>query len=140
MTGVLDMMNTAFALATSAMPFGDRAAIAGTVALQGMLAIFAVLAILWAAVEIMHRALQGDREKPIDSASSPKAVSASGKSDDAAIAAAIAAALAAGEDNGATVAAITAAITAARAEEGNTAPFRVVSFKRAVGANSRRKF
>ena len=55
----------------------------------------------------------------------------------AVIAAAIAAALAAGEDDGATVAAITAAIIAARAEEGCTTPFRVVSFKR---ANSRRKF
>jgi glutaconyl-CoA decarboxylase len=52
------------------------------------------------------------------------------KQDDAAIAAAIAAAMAAAEDNGALVAAITAAITAARAENGESGSFRVVSFKR----------
>ena len=53
------------------------------------------------------------------------------KQDDAAIAAAIAASLAAAEDNVALVAAITAAITAARAENGESGSFRVVSFKRA---------
>ena len=57
--------------------------------------------------------------------------------DDAAVAAAIAAAIAASEDDGATVAAITAAITTARAEEGDKAPFRVVSFKRAAGSRRR---
>lgn len=134
------MMNAVFALAANTMPFGDRASVAGVVSLQGMLTIFAVLAILWAAVEIMHRFLS----KEPDEAEKPKAPKQVNRqapnADDAAIAAAIAAALAASEDDGATVAAITAAITAARAEEGNSAPFRVVSFKRAGASNSRKRF
>ena len=131
------MMNTAFALATSAMPFGDRAAIAGTVALQGMLAIFAVLAILWAAVEIMHRALQGKKEKSVgDVIASPKAANTAMSQNDETFATTPAPS----EDEGAIVAAITAAITAARAEVGSSAPFRVVSFKRVAGSTSLRNF
>ena len=134
------MMNAVFALSANAMPFADRASTAGTVSLLGMCAIFAVLAILWAAVEIMHRLLH--KEEDENGTPDQKKVKAAGipTSDDAAIAAAIAAALAASEDDGATVAAITAAITAARAEEGNSAPFRVVSFKRAGASNSRKRF
>ena len=79
---------------------------AGIVALMGMVTIFVVLALLWAAVEIMHRVLhRGEKkEKPVPE-EKPAPV---GGTDDAAIAAAIAAALAASEDDGATVAAITA--------------------------------
>ncbi|MBQ9760788.1 MAG: OadG family protein [Clostridia bacterium] len=119
-----------------AMSFGDRASTAGIVALQGMLTIFLVLALLWAAIEIMHHIIhKGDKaeKKSVQNAPAPNA-------DDAALAAAIAAAIAASEDEGAIVAAITAAITAARAEEGNTSNFRVVSFKRATPANARRRF
>jgi sodium pump decarboxylase gamma subunit len=100
---------------------------AGVVSLMGMVTIFVVLALLWAAVEIMHRVLHRDEKaKKSTEASAPTTVG----TDDAAIAAAIAAALAAAEDDGAVVAAITAAITAARAEAGETGAFRVVSFKR----------
>jgi sodium pump decarboxylase gamma subunit len=110
---------------------------AGIVSLMGMLTIFVVLALLWAAVEIMHRVLhRGEKkEKPV-SEKKPAPVG----TDDAAIAAAIAAAMAASEDDGATVAAITAAITAMRAEAGDTGAFRVVSFKAVGRANRHRRF
>ena len=101
---------------------------AGIVSLMGIATIFMVLALLWAAVEIMHRLLHRDEKEKKSTVASGSAVA---NPDDAAIAAAIAAALAAAEDDGAVVAAITAAITAARAEAGETTPFRVVSFKRA---------
>ena len=105
---------------------------AGTVSLMGMATIFLVLALLWAAVEIMHRVLHRDEktEKPAKAEKSIPAASSAPTQNDAAIAAAIAAALAATEDDGAIVAAITAAITSARAEAGETGAFRVVSFKR----------
>lgn len=124
------MMNipVVLAAATETINWGERASTAGTVTLMGMVTIFAVLAILWAMIEIMHRLLHKDEKKE----KSPRASGAAiPNPDDAAIAAAIAAALAAAEDDGAVVAAITAAITAARAEAGETSPFRVVSFKRA---------
>ncbi len=101
---------------------------AGIVSLMGMVTIFVVLALLWVAVEIMHRVLHRDENEKKSPGASGSALP---NPDDAAIAAAIAAALAAAEDDGAVVAAITAAITAARAEAGETTPFRVVSFKRA---------
>ena len=101
---------------------------AGIVSLMGMVTIFVVLALLWVAVEIMHRVLHRDENEKKSPAASGSVLP---NPDDAAIAAAIAAALAAAEDDGAVVAAITAAITAARAEAGETTPFRVVSFKRA---------
>ncbi len=106
---------------------------AGIVSLMGMATIFMVLALLWAAVEIMHRLLHRDekREKPVKTKKSVPVTSPMPDQNDAAIAAAIAATLAAAEDDGAVVAAITAAITAARAENGETGAFRVVSFKRA---------
>ena len=117
---------------SNALGFGERAKTSGVVTLQGMLTIFLVLSLLWVAIEVMHRIIHKAPEKK-----KKEAVAMPESNPDAAIAAAIAAALAAGEDDGATVAAITAAIIAARAEEGCTTPFRVVSFKR---ANSRRKF
>ena len=129
----------AFALTTPEESFGYRASTAGIVSLQGMLTIFLVLAILWAAIEVMHRIFAGKTEKPAapKAESKPLADAAPApNAQDAAVAAAIAAALAASEDDGALVAAITAAITAARAEEGCTSGFRVVSFKRA-GARKR---
>ena len=106
---------------------------AGIVSLMGMAAIFMVLALLWAAVEIMHRLLHRDekKEKPAKAEKSISTTSSEPAQNDAAIAAAIAAALAAAEDEGAVVAAITAAISAARAEAGESGAFRVVSFKRA---------
>ncbi len=116
----------------------NRTSTAGIVTLQGMLTIFLVLAILWLAIEIMHRLVH--KKKNEESDTSAPVATAVPNANDAAIAAAIAAALAASEDDGAVVAAITAAITAARAEEGNTSAFRVVSFKRAARANNRTRF
>ena len=134
------MSNFVFALAK---PFSERASEAGIVTLQGMLTIFGVLAILWAAVEIMHFLLhRGEKKEKAPKEKKPvaeKKTSVAAPAEDAAIAAAIAAALAASEDEGATVAAITAAITAMRAEEGCTSGFRVVSFKRVGRANGRRR-
>ena len=136
------MMYTPVALATVAasINWAERGSTAGTVALMGMVTIFAVLAILWAMIEIMHALLhKGEKKvkepKPQKTAPKPAPQSAANPNDsaspnDAAIAAAIAASLAASEDNGAIVAAITAAITAARAEAGENGSFRVVSFKR----------
>lgn len=109
--------------------WGERASTAGTVTLMGMVTIFAVLAILWAMIEIMHSVLHKGEKK--EKEPRPQKATSAPNQDDAAIAAAIAAALAAAEDDGAVVAAITAAITAARAENGETGSFRVVSFKRA---------
>ena len=109
---------------------------AGIVSLMGMVTIFVVLALLWVSVEIMHRLLHRNEKEKKSTVASGSAVA---NSDDAAIAAAIAAALAAAEDDGAVVAAITAAITAARAEAGETTPFRVVSFKRAERARGYRR-
>lgn len=129
------MLNSVIALTGSSniLSFGERASTAGIVSLQGMLTIFLVLAILWGAIEIMHRLIAPKEEKPAaerQKEAMPQAAPV-GNAEDAAIAAAIAASLAASEDDGALVAAITAAITAARAEEGCTSGFRVVSFKRA---------
>ena len=113
------------------LSWGERASTAGTVTLMGMVTIFAVLAILWAMIEIMHSVLHKGEKKEKEPRPKKAAPAPAPNQDDAAIAAAIAAALAAAEDDGAVVAAITAAVTAARAEEGETSPFRVVSFKRA---------
>lgn len=133
------MMNIPVVLATAAetLTQGERASTAGTVTLMGMLTIFAVLAILWAVIEIMHALLHKGEKKEKEPRPKKTAPAPAPNQDDAAIAAAIAAALAASEDDGATVAAITAAITAARAEEGKTTPFRVVSFKRAERTRGR---
>ena len=111
--------------------WSERASTAGTVTLMGMVTIFAVLAILWAMIEIMHAVLHKGEKKEKEPRQKKATPAAAPKQDDAAVAAAIAAALAAAEDDGAIVAAITAAITAARAEAGETGAFRVVSFKRA---------
>lgn len=121
------------------LSWGERSSTAGIVTLQGMLTIFAVLAILWGAVELMHRLLHKDGKKTAKKQTADKATPTP-NAEDAAVAAAIAATLAAYEDSGATVAVITAAITAMREEEGCTDGFRVVSFKRAQTADRRRRF
>jgi sodium pump decarboxylase gamma subunit len=124
------MMNISVLLATAAgtVNISERASTAGIVTLQGMLTIFAVLAILWAMIEIMHAVLnKGEKkEKEPSSKKEAPAASAAPKQDDATAPAAIVA-----ENDGAIVAAITAAISAARAEAGETGAFRVVSFKHA---------
>ena len=121
-------MNIAY-LATN---LKELASTAGVVTLQGMLTIFLVLVALWLAIEIMHRLIHGSNKKSKTEA--PKAAPAAPAQSVAPVAATAA------QDDGAIIAAITAAILAARADEGNTSAFRVVSFKRAESATARRKF
>lgn len=127
-----------FALTSNTASFSERASEAGIVTLQGMVMVFAVLAILWGAVEIMHFVLhRGDnKEKKKQVATVEKNTDASVNDNDAAI---VATTAGASGNDGATVAAIMAAISAMRAEEGNTNGFRVVSFKRVERANGRRR-
>lgn len=138
-------MNNSIVMLSSGLSSAERTSTAGIVTLQGMLTIFAVLAILWGATELMHSLFhRDDRSKSKKANTAPALNTASenptSNAQDATVAAAIAATLAAYEDSGATVAAITAAITAARADEGNTGAFRVVSFKRVQTANRRKSF
>ena len=96
---------------------------AGTVSLMGMATIFLALALLWAAVEIMHRLLHKDKKAAKkESAPAPTPAPAAKPASVASVAT---------EDNGAIIAAITAAIMAMRSENGEGNAFRVVSFKRA---------
>ncbi len=127
------MLNITFALAANTADFKERASTAGVVFLQGMLTIFAVLAVLWAAIEIMHLLLHKGEKKPKKVPSATKIDTPFPKVDGAARTAA----LDAREDDGAVVAAITAAITAMRVEQGHTGEFRVVSFKRINASNHR---
>lgn len=138
-------MNNSIVMLSSGLSSAERTSTAGIVTLQGMLTIFAVLAILWGATELMHSLLHRDDRSKSKKANTAPALNTASKNptpnaQDATVAAAIAATLAAYEDSGATVAAITAAITAARADEGNTGAFRVVSFKRVQTANRRKSF
>ena len=116
------------------MDWETRISTAGVVTLQGLATIFLVLSALWVAIEVMHRLIhKNDGEKKVSTKTTDTPVAA----DSAAVAAPIAATVTASEDEGAIVAAITAAIIAARAEEGCTSAFRVVSFKRAANARKR---
>ena len=110
---------------------GERFSTAGIVTLQGMLTIFAVLAILWGAVELMHLLLHKGRKKTSKKQSADTATPIPNAQSDAA---------AVHEDCGTIVAVIMAAITAMREEEGCADGFRVVSFKRAQTADRRRRF
>ena len=110
---------------------------AGTVSLMGMATIFLVLALLWAAIEIMHRLLpliekaveamrrllkKDKKASKNESAPEPTLVPVADSAPVAPVAI---------EDDGAIIAAITAAIMAMRSESGESSAFRVVSFKRA---------
>ena len=111
-----------FLTAASDLGMGERASTAGIVTLQGMLTVFLVLSILWAAIEVMHRILHKDK-KETKKESAPVAAPAP--------VATPAPAPVEAQDDGAIVAAITAAIMAMRSESGESSAFRVVSFKRA---------
>lgn len=129
-------MTTVFALAET-----SSASTAGIVTLQGLFAVFGVLALLWLAVSVMRRLIYGAAQKDKQASSAPtetipSTAPAADEAEDPALMAAIAAAIAA--EQAATVAAITAAITAYRASEGCTGGFRVVSFRRADAPRRRR--
>ena len=109
------------AAAAEAMTFGDQMALGGQVMLLGIGTVFAVLAILWGLVELLHlilSPLSGEKKKkskepapaPVEAAPAP--VPASAPADDLEI-----------------IAVITAAVAAASGSSPSS--FRVVSFKRA---------
>lgn len=132
------MMKLVNVLTVNPDALADRAKEAGIVSLQGMVTIFAVLALLWLVIEILHRALSGNsgvkKEETVQEEKKPQKPApakreAPKKAETPAPTAPVAPA--ASVDDGAIVAAITAAISAALAEDGYTGGFRVVSFKRA---------
>lgn len=104
--------------------YGDRAADAGIVTLLGIVAVFLVLTILWGVIELLHVMLNR-KKAPAPAPKAPEPESQAPATAEPV------------QGNGAVVAAIVAAITAARAEEGNTTGFRVVSFNR-VSVNGRK--
>lgn len=115
------MFDFYLAIAAETMTFGDKMALGGQVMLLGIGTVFAVLAILWGLVELLHlilSPLSGEKKKkskepapaPVEAAPAP--VPASASADDLEI-----------------VAVITAAIAAASGSSPSS--FRVVSFKRA---------
>ena len=122
------MMNPIFLLMKYNGTFAENANEAGQVTMIGMATIFVVLAALWGTIELLHFVMsragkragkKADRE-PVPVEKSPAAEEAVSAPDD-----------------GALIAAITAAIMAARAEEGVTTGFRVVSFRRANASRKR---
>ena len=111
------------AAAAEAMTFGDQMALGGQVMLLGIGTVFAVLAILWGLVELLHlilSPLSGEKKKkskepapaPVEAAPAPAPVPASAPADNLEI-----------------IAVITAAVAAASGSSPSS--FRVVSFKRA---------
>lgn len=60
--------------------FGERAGVAGSVTLLGMVTIFAVLAILWGVIEALHRVLNrgGKTDTPAAKPAAPAAKPAAG--------------------------------------------------------------
>ena len=117
--------NWFYALTTNGRSLAENAKEAGTVTLLGMVAIFAVLSLLWLVIEILHRALSC-KKKTVQ-----KAVPAAPVAEKSAPTAPAPVATES-VDDGALIAAITAAVSAAMADDGYTGGFRVVSFKRAA--------
>ena len=122
-------------VSTETMAFSDRAKQAGIVSLEGMVAIFFALTLLWIAIEILHLALHHkSNTKTVKKAPAPVVENKPAAS----VPAPVAAPAPAGD--AALIAAITAAISAAMAEDGYTGGFRVVSFKRVPSADRRNRF
>ncbi len=123
--------NWFYALTANGRSLAENAKEAGTVTLLGMVAIFAVLSLLWLVIEILHRAVSEKKEVSEKSEASVSVRTEQNASEPAPAIVPEASAPAASEDDGALIAAITAAISAAMADDGYTGGFRVVSFKRA---------
>jgi predicted lipid-binding transport protein (Tim44 family) len=127
-------------LSATSMNFVERAGYAGRMLLVGMLAVFAVLTLIWGVLALSRIFLAGTADKK--PAEAPKAAPAP----KAPAAPAAPAVVPAAADDAATVAAISAAIAAyLAAENGGKAEdyvggFRVVSFRRVGGGawNSRK--
>lgn len=126
--------------------FGERAGVAGSVTLLGMVTIFAVLAILWGVIEVLHRVLNrgGKTDTPAAKPAAPVAKPAAEAKKPAQATQAtqatqtVKATETARRDDGELVAVITAAVAAAMEEEGYTGGFRVVSFRRTQNRKSGR--
>ncbi len=112
------------ALTANVNSFAENALEALNVTLVGMVTIFAVLALLWGIIELLHRVLSYGKALARESKA--------GKTESPAVPAPTAPASPAAQtgDDGALIAAITAAVSAAMAEEGYAGGFRVVSFRR----------
>ena len=63
---MLSLTTAVKALSANGMTLGERIVYAGQMTLLGMLVIFAVLAILWGAIALMNRIMQGRGEKTED--------------------------------------------------------------------------
>ena len=113
------MFSFYLAASDTAMTLGEKLSLGGQVSLLGMGTVFAVLAILWGLVELMHLLLSGIGGKK------KKATPAKGGVPARAPAQAVPAAA----DDLEIVAVITAAVAAASGSSPSS--FRVVSFKRA---------
>ena len=118
--------------------FGERAGVAGSVTLLGMIAIFAVLTILWGVIEVLHQALNRGKQKDAPAAPAAKAAPVPVKAPKPAQAEQKPAATASSQNDDALVAVISAAVAAAMEEEGYTGGFRVVSFRRTQNRRSGR--
>ena len=116
------MFSFYLAASDTAMTLGEKLSLGGQVALLGMGTVFAVLAILWGLVELMHLLLTG-----FTGGKKKKATPAKAEAPVPAPAPAPAAPAAA--DDLEIVAVITAAVAAASGSSPSS--FRVVSFKRA---------
>ena len=116
--------------------FGERAGVAGSVTLLGMVTIFAVLAILWGVIEALHRVL--NRGGKTDTPAAKPAAEAKKHAQATQVTQAVKATETARRDDGELVAVITAAVAAAMEEEGYTGGFRVVSFRRTQNRKSGR--
>lgn len=120
--------------------FGERAGVAGSVTLLGMVTIFAVLAILWGVIEVLHRVLNrgGKTDTPAAKPAAPVAKPAAEAKKPAQATQTVKATETARRDDGELVAVITAAVAAEMEEEGYTGGFRVVSFRRTQNRKSGR--
>ena len=121
--------NCFYALTANGRSLVENAKEAGTVTLLGMVAIFAVLSLLWLVIEILHRVVSEKTEA--SEASEASAPIPTEQSVSESVPAPTAQTPVESSDDGALIAAITAAISAAMADDGYTGGFRVVSFKRA---------
>ncbi len=124
--------NILFFLTANNRPFSENAKEAGTVTLLGMVAIFSVLALLWGVIEILHFAMNRNKQKATKPAAEKKPAPVK------VVEAPKPEVTPAAEDDGALIAVIMAAISATMEAEGNSNGFRVVSFKRAQTAKRRR--
>lgn len=113
-----------------AMSFGERMSYGLQVFVVGLGTVFTVLIILWLAL-ILFRVFAYD----IPQKKTKKLAESTPKVETTAVVETPVTAEDTFEDDTQLIAVITAAVAAYNAQSGNTLPFRVVSFKRAAGAN-----